>query len=151
RRGRSRGGASRRRSHRGAGTAQRLRVADGRIGAEAWTGGPRALARADRRSPAHGRGGPTLVTHPEATMSDRIQPRVKCLLVDDRQETLLALSTLFRRDDVILLEARSGAAALDLLLDHEVALALLDVQMPEMDGFELAELMRGSERTRHVP
>ena len=47
--------------------------------------------------------------------------------------------------------ARSGAEALELLLVHDVALALLDVQMPEMDGFELAELMRGSERTRHVP
>ena len=49
------------------------------------------------------------------------------------------------------LQARSGAEALELLLVHDVALALLDVQMPEMDGFELAELMRGSERTRHVP
>ena len=47
--------------------------------------------------------------------------------------------------------ARSGAEALELLLEHDVALALLDVQMPEMDGFELAELMRGSERTRHMP
>ena len=50
-----------------------------------------------------------------------------------------------------LLEARSGAEALELLLVHDVALAFLDVQMPDMDGFELAELMRGSERTRHVP
>ena len=58
---------------------------------------------------------------------------------------------LLRADDVELLEARSGAEALELLLRHDVALALLDVQMPEMDGFELAELMRGSERTRHVP
>jgi len=79
------------------------------------------------------------------------QPRVKCLLVDDRAENLLALSTLLRRDDVEVLEARSGAAALDLLLAHSVALALVDVQMPDMDGFELAELMRGSERTRDVP
>ena len=78
-------------------------------------------------------------------------PRVKCLLVDDLEENLLALSALLRRDDVELLEARSGAEALELLLAHDVALALLDVQMPEMDGFELAELMRGSERTRHVP
>ena len=77
--------------------------------------------------------------------------RVKCLLVDDLEENLVALSALLRRDDVELLTARSGAEALELLLAHDVALALLDVQMPEMDGFELAELMRGSERTRHVP
>ena len=53
--------------------------------------------------------------------------------------------------DVEILTARSGAEALELLLRHDIALAFLDVQMPEMDGFELAELMRGSERTRHVP
>jgi two-component system sensor histidine kinase/response regulator len=77
--------------------------------------------------------------------------RVKCLLVDDREENLIALQALLRRDDVEVLTARSGNEALDLLLAHDVALAFLDVQMPEMDGFELAELMRGSERTRHVP
>jgi two-component system, sensor histidine kinase and response regulator len=76
---------------------------------------------------------------------------VKCLLVDDLEENLLALSALLRRQDVEILTARSGAEALELLLVHDVALALLDVQMPEMDGFELAELMRGSERTRQVP
>jgi two-component system sensor histidine kinase/response regulator len=78
-------------------------------------------------------------------------PPVKCLIVDDLEENLLALSALLRRDDVELLQARSGAEALELLLVHDVALAFLDVQMPDMDGFELAELMRGSERTRHVP
>ena len=77
--------------------------------------------------------------------------RVKCLLVDDLEENLLALSALLRLDDVELLLARSGAEALELLLAHDVALALLDVQMPDMDGFQLAELMRGSDRTRHVP
>ena len=76
---------------------------------------------------------------------------VKCLLVDDLEENLVALSALMRSDDVETLQARSGAEALDLLLSHDVALALLDVQMPDMNGFELAELMRGSERTRHVP
>jgi two-component system sensor histidine kinase/response regulator len=81
----------------------------------------------------------------------QMQPRVKFLLVDDLEENLLALAALLRRDDVELLQARSGADALELLLVHDVALAFLDVQMPEMDGFELAELMRGSERTRHVP
>jgi signal transduction histidine kinase len=79
------------------------------------------------------------------------QPKAKCLLVDDLEENLLALSALLRSDQLELLPARSGAEALDLLLQHDVALALIDVQMPEMDGFELAELMRGSERTRHVP
>jgi signal transduction histidine kinase len=78
-------------------------------------------------------------------------PRIKCLLVDDLEENLLALCALLQRDDVQLLTARSGSEALELLLVHDVALAFLDVQMPDMDGFELAELMRGSERTRHVP
>src|SRR6185369_16561002 len=76
---------------------------------------------------------------------------VKCLLVDDLEENLLALEALLRRPDLEILTARSGREALELLLVHDVALAFLDVQMPEMDGFELAELMRGSERTRHVP
>ena len=76
---------------------------------------------------------------------------VKCLLVDDREPNLVAMSALLDRDDVEVLEARSGAEALELLLAHDVALAFLDVQMPDMDGFELAELMRGSERSRHVP
>ena len=78
-------------------------------------------------------------------------PPVKCLLVDDLEENLLVLTALLRRDGLELLPARSGREALELMLQHEFALALLDVHMPEMDGFELAELMRGSERTRHIP
>jgi len=77
--------------------------------------------------------------------------RIKCLLVDDLQENLLALSALLKRNDVELLQARSGPEALELLLAHDVALAILDVQMPDMDGFELAEIMRSTERTRNVP
>ena len=80
-----------------------------------------------------------------------IPDAVKFLLVDDSQENLVALEALLRRDGLQLLQARSGAEALELLLIHEVALAILDVQMPDMDGFELAELMRGAERTKHVP
>jgi len=78
-------------------------------------------------------------------------PAIKCLLVDDLDENLLALSALLARDDVEILTARSGSEALELLLVHDVALAFLDVQMPDMDGFELAELLRGSERTRRIP
>jgi two-component system, sensor histidine kinase and response regulator len=77
--------------------------------------------------------------------------RVKCLLVDDREENLLALSRVLQADGVDVVCARSGPEALDLLLGHDFALAVLDVQMPEMDGFELAGLMRGSERTRRIP
>ena len=78
--------------------------------------------------------------------------RVKCLLVDDIEENLTALEALLQCDGVEILKAGSGPEALELLLQHnDVALALLDVQMPDMNGFELAELLRGSERTRHVP
>nr|WP_315382700.1 hybrid sensor histidine kinase/response regulator [uncultured Sphingomonas sp.] len=76
---------------------------------------------------------------------------VKFLLVDDLDENLLALEALLRRDGLECLKAHSGDEALELLLVHDVALALLDVQMPGMDGFELAEFLRGNERTRHVP
>lgn len=76
---------------------------------------------------------------------------VKCLIVDDLDENLVALEALLRQDAVTVLKARSGNEALEQLLQHDVALALIDVQMPDMDGFELAELMRGTERTKHVP
>ena len=77
--------------------------------------------------------------------------RVKVLLVDDLDDNLQLLSALLESPDLDLLQASSGEEALELLLQHEVALALLDVQMPGMDGFELAELMRGSARTRLIP
>src|SRR6204780_1343369 len=73
------------------------------------------------------------------------------LLVDDLEENLLPLEALLRRDGLVLLKARSGDEALELLLQNDVALALVDVQMPGLNGFELAELMRGNERTRRVP
>ena len=76
---------------------------------------------------------------------------VKILAVDDVPENLTALEALLRRDGLELLLARSGPEALELLLVHDVALALLDVNMPGMDGFELAEFMRGTDRTRRVP
>ncbi|MFK0333852.1 response regulator [Rhizobium sp. NPDC090275] len=76
---------------------------------------------------------------------------VPFLLVDDLDENLLSLEALLRRDDLLLLKARSGDEALELLLNHDVALALVDVQMPGLNGFDLAELMRGNERTRRIP
>jgi two-component system, sensor histidine kinase and response regulator len=77
--------------------------------------------------------------------------KVACLIVDDVPENIVALRALLEGDDVDVLTAQSGAQALEILLNTDVALAILDVQMPEMNGFELAELMRGTERTRDIP
>ncbi|TDS83680.1 hybrid sensor histidine kinase/response regulator [Comamonas sp. JUb58] len=77
---------------------------------------------------------------------------IKCLIVDDIPQNLVALEALLQRDGVQFLKAHSAREALELLLQHnDIALALLDVQMPEMNGFDLAALIRGSERTRHIP
>ncbi|HGA2319043.1 TPA: hybrid sensor histidine kinase/response regulator [Pseudomonas putida] len=75
----------------------------------------------------------------------------KLLIVDDLPENLLALAALIQGEDREVHQAQSAEAALSLLLEHEFALAILDVQMPGMNGFELAELMRGTEKTRNIP
>lgn len=80
-----------------------------------------------------------------------IEEQIHCLLVDDLPENLLALEALLQREGLVCHKATSGEEALELLLVQDMALALLDVQMPGMDGFQLAEFMRGSERTRHIP
>lgn len=77
--------------------------------------------------------------------------KTKLLIVDDLPENLQALEKVIERDDRLIFKAASGDAALELLLEHEFALAILDVMMPNMNGFELAELMRGTEKTRHIP
>ncbi|HEY0681282.1 MAG TPA: hybrid sensor histidine kinase/response regulator [Steroidobacter sp.] len=77
--------------------------------------------------------------------------RSRILLVDDIEENLVALEALLRRDDADIVTARSGTEALELVLQHEFALAFIDVQMPEMNGFELAEYMRGAERSKYIP
>lgn len=80
-----------------------------------------------------------------------VDAQAKLLIVDDQEHNLVAMGEVLRGEEAELLLARSGHDALELLLKHEVALALIDVQMPRMDGYELAELMRGVERTRKVP
>jgi len=75
----------------------------------------------------------------------------RLLIVDDRDENLFAMEALLEQPDIEILTARSGNEALSMLLEHEVALILMDVQMPGMNGFETAELIRGSSRTRHIP
>ncbi len=76
---------------------------------------------------------------------------IDILIVDDRPENLLTLEHLLESPELNIVRAGSGQEALASLLDHDFALVLLDVQMPDMDGFETAELMRGNKRTRHIP
>ena len=75
----------------------------------------------------------------------------RVLLVDDIEENLIALEALVRRVGVEVSTARSARDALELCLVNDYALALLDVNMPDMDGVQLAELMRGSTRTKNIP
>ena len=83
-------------------------------------------------------------------MPDRMD-EANLLIVDDLPENLLALDALLKAPGLRVHQAESAEQALELLLRHEFALAILDVQMPGMDGFQLAELMRGTERTKQIP
>lgn len=73
------------------------------------------------------------------------------LLVDDRPDNLASLEAILENGRRQLLKAGSGEEALQLLLDQDVALVLLDVQMPLMNGYEVARLMRGNRKTRNIP
>lgn len=77
--------------------------------------------------------------------------RVNILLVDDRPENLVALKAILHDLGQNLVEARSGREALKQLLEKEFAVILLDVMMPDMDGFETARLIREREKSRHTP
>jgi two-component system cell cycle response regulator len=81
----------------------------------------------------------------------RESEKLKILLVDDRPANLLALAGQLAGPDVDIATAKGGEEALGLMLEHEFALVLLDVQMPGMDGFETAQLMKKAERTKHIP
>lgn len=76
---------------------------------------------------------------------------INILIVDDRQDNLLVLESLLEDMNCNIIKATSGNEALSLMLDHEFALVLLDVQMPDMDGFETAEFMRMNSKTRYLP
>ncbi|MES2511550.1 MAG: hybrid sensor histidine kinase/response regulator [Pseudomonadota bacterium] len=84
-------------------------------------------------------------------LNDRKNDSANILIVDDLPENLLALDALIRQEDRTIHQASCGEDALTLMLDNEFALAILDVQMPGMNGFELAELMRGTDKTRNIP
>lgn len=81
--------------------------------------------------------------------SMNIHPKI--LIVDDKPENLVALEVILKNLDVELVRATSGNEALRATLYHDFALALLDIQMPEMDGYELASILREEEKTARLP
>lgn len=80
-----------------------------------------------------------------------IIPPLKILIVDDRIENLIALEKTLADLDAKIVKAESGDEALSLLIDQDFALILLDVQMPDIDGFETAELIRSNKDSEHIP
>jgi PAS domain S-box-containing protein len=79
------------------------------------------------------------------------EPKVNILLVDDKLENLLALEAVLEQLGENLVKATSGEEALRCLLHQDFAVILLDVQMPGIDGFETASLIRSRGRSRHIP
>jgi len=79
------------------------------------------------------------------------EERVNILLVDDQPNNLLALESILGEMGENLVRADSGRAALRALLDDEFAVILLDVQMPDLDGFETASLIRQRNKSRDTP
>ena len=75
---------------------------------------------------------------------------INILIVDDRPENLISLTSLLEDESRNILSANSGNEALKIALECEVALILLDVQMPEMDGFEVARLLKENSRTKDI-
>ena len=112
-------------------------------GAPPTTGaaGPRPAPAVAPGAPA---GLPTGMADPEAAP-------VEILIVDDRPENLLALEAILEPLGQILVRAHSGDEALRLLLSHDFAMILLDVQMPGINGFETARLVKSRERTKYIP
>lgn len=75
----------------------------------------------------------------------------KILIVDDKLENLFALEKILQKLDAQVFQAKSGNEALGLTTEYEFCMAIVDIQMPEMDGYELVELMRGNDATANLP
>src|SRR5688572_22547701 len=77
---------------------------------------------------------------------------IKLLVVDDREDNILSIETILERDGYTIVKATSGRAALKILLhQHDFTLILMDVQMPDMNGFETAALIYERDKLRHIP
>ncbi len=103
------------------------------------------------RTDADGRPGLVGVTGSGASSGQDAVGSERVLLVDDREDNLMALEAVLEPLGFELLTARSGEEALRILLGADASAIVLDVQMPDMDGFETAELLRSREATRTIP
>jgi two-component system sensor histidine kinase/response regulator len=88
---------------------------------------------------------------PPASFSGEADDRVNILLVDDQPANLVALEAMLQDLGQNLITAGSGREALKWLLTHDFAVVLLDVKMPDMDGFETATLIRQRDKSHHTP
>src|SRR6185312_4387406 len=95
----------------------------------------------------------TATLHESAVLAERASrdERVNILLVDDRAENLLALEAILEPLGERTVRAHSGDEALKCLLTEDFAVILLDVQMPGLNGFETAQLIKSRERTKYIP
>jgi two-component system, sensor histidine kinase and response regulator len=91
-------------------------------------------------------------TVPENSKSEKaVIPSIKILIVDDRMENLLTLESIIEKHGRIIVKAKSGNEALRLAIRETISLILLDIQMPDIDGLEVARLLRSNKQTRHIP
>src|SRR6266568_3042413 len=93
----------------------------------------------------------SVATSDPARISAKTDERANILLVDDRAENLLALEAILEPLGQVLVRANSGSEALKQVLIVDFAAILLDVQMPGMNGFEVAEIIKSRERSRTIP
>ncbi|MGZ4060871.1 MAG: response regulator, partial [Bacteroidia bacterium] len=78
-------------------------------------------------------------------------PPTTILLVDDKPANIFALEKLLEKDARFFLTANSGKEALKIALENDIDLIILDVQMPVMDGFEVAQILKSNNRTKNIP
>jgi CheY-like chemotaxis protein len=94
---------------------------------------------------------PLTAVEPEGPGHEAPANRPAVLVVDDLPEKLLVLQTVLDGLDADIVLAQSGSEALREVLKHEFAVVLLDVNMPDIDGFETASLIRSYRQTAHTP
>ena len=75
---------------------------------------------------------------------------INILIVDDREENIVALEALLERDDIKIFSTTSPNEGLKIAWENQIAIGLIDVQMPEMDGFEFVEMLKSNPRTKDI-